>query len=121
MEKHFKYLLETLNNIPNLRELGKPARGKFSLEILKDTQRIGLQVNFVDYLHPNKIHHILMRYYELSAEYPLEKVEKFFIESCYREFITFMLYGRRTTDLIDGFGNKIICIPIADLIQTGLD
>ena len=119
MEEHFRNLIDSLNTIPSYKKLGESSRGKFELLIGRISSRIILQVNFIDKYYPEDINHILIKNYEFSEGYSQETEEQF-IKSCYDDFIKIMLYRVRC-ELMDSFGNKIKCIPIADLIQYGID
>ena len=119
MEEHFRSLIDSLNTIPSYKKLGESSRGKFELIFTKNSIRMGIQIKFIDKFYPEEPHYILRKYYKFNRQTP-DNIEELFMKSCYDDFIKIMLYRVRC-ELMDSFGNKIKCIPIADLIQYGID
>ena len=119
MEEHFRSLIESLNRIPN--DTGGYSRGKFILTILEDTEKIGLRVVFEDNKNPNNPYTVFNSYYEPPKNVEIFKIKELFIQQCYDEFVRVILFLKRNTRLYEGSGIHIKCIPVADLIRTGID
>ena len=118
MEEHFRSLIDSLNTIPSYKKLGESSRGKFELIFTKDSIRMGIQIKFIDKFYPEEPHYILSKSYKFNRQTP-DNIEELFMKSCYDEFIRIMLYMERTELVNEGM--CIRCIPIADLIQYGID
>lgn len=112
-------LIETLNSIPNLSQPGGIPRGEFKLTVYP-----AHKVHYVDVciVFRDLVINESIDIYKRQCRYQnIDGRPIHFFKAVHEELVKMMLFSKRCNDLIDNWGNKVTCIPIRELLITGLD